>query len=134
MNDPALSFEQKIVRELKRLESPPKRCLLAVSGGVDSMVLAEVMWRWRQRFSLGLGVAYVHHGMGEGVWPAQQRYRQQAQSFVGAWCERHKLEFFTNSAEAVTLHSEEELRDYRSAWLERWRREGNYDVVAYAHH
>lgn len=39
------------------------RVLVAVSGGVDSMVLLHVLARLRERFGLRLYVAHVHHGL-----------------------------------------------------------------------
>lgn len=43
--------------------APEERLLVAVSGGVDSMVLLDVLGRLRDRLGLGLHVAHVHHGL-----------------------------------------------------------------------
>jgi tRNA(Ile)-lysidine synthase len=40
-----------------------ERVLVAVSGGVDSMVLLDVLARLRDRLDLRLHVAHVHHGL-----------------------------------------------------------------------
>jgi len=42
---------------------PGERLLLAVSGGVDSMVLLNLMVRLRPRLGFDLQVAHVHHGL-----------------------------------------------------------------------
>lgn len=43
--------------------APAGRLVVAVSGGVDSMVLLDVLARLRDRLGLRLHVAHVHHGL-----------------------------------------------------------------------
>ncbi len=42
---------------------PGERLVVAVSGGVDSMVLLDSLWRLQDRLGLRLHVAHVHHGL-----------------------------------------------------------------------
>ncbi|HEY8552572.1 MAG TPA: tRNA lysidine(34) synthetase TilS [Thermaerobacter sp.] len=61
-----------------RLLTPGHRVLVAVSGGRDSMVLLDCLWRLRERLALGaLGVAHVDHGLrpeseADARWVAEQ--------------------------------------------------------------
>ncbi len=43
--------------------APGQRLLVAVSGGVDSMVLLDVLGRLQDRLGLRLHVAHIHHGL-----------------------------------------------------------------------
>src|SRR4051812_32149686 len=125
-----LAFEHKIVQPLKPFGG--KIWLLAVSGGVDSLALAEVLFRWSRLLKIQLRVGHVHHGLGASGM--QKRYRLRAQKTVAAWCEERKIPFFTNVPEAVELKSEAELRHYRQDFLKTWAEETAADFIVYAHH
>lgn len=129
--DNRLKLEHAVLRNLRGLPRGEK-WLLATSGGVDSLVMAEVLQRWSRHFKVELGVAHVHHGFGSSI--RQNRFRDQAQALVKEWATERKLPFFTNGAEAETGVSEGHLREFRRAHLRRWLREGQYDRVVLAHH
>jgi len=132
MANPELAFEHQVIRPLKALKLPRQRWLLAVSGGVDSMVLAEVLYRWRQLLKAELVVAYVHHGsMAE---PALKRYRLEAQKSVANWCREKQIRFLTNRPEKIELKTEEQLRLYRQEQLENWAAAEKADLIVFAHH
>lgn len=125
MGNPVLRFEHKVIQPLKAFGGGD--WLVAVSGGVDSLVLAEVIFRWARLLKIRMRVAHVHHGLG-----ARRRYRDRAQKAVAAWCAERKVPFLTNQAENVDLASEADLRDYRLKLLRAWS-EGS-DHVLFAHH
>ena len=128
-----LAFEHRVLKPLKALKNPPRRWLLAVSGGADSMALAEFTRRWRRGLGLEkLVVAHVHHGSKGSA--KQVRFRTQAQARVREWCISHAIEFITNEPEKIHLDSEKELREYRHKALEDWRASLDLDVVVFAHH
>lgn len=128
-----LAFEHRVLKPLKALKNPPRRWLLAVSGGADSMALAEFTRRWRRGLGLEkLIVAHVHHGLKGPM--KQVRFRTQAQARLRDWCNSHAIEFITNTPEKIALVSEKELRDYRHKALEEWRASLDLDVVVFAHH
>lgn len=126
-----LALEHEILALWRAQKEKPLRVLLAVSGGVDSMVMAEVLWKWRRLMKLDLSVAYVHHGQGQ---KNQVRYRNQSQKFVAEWSQRHGLVFLTNPAPKLKLASEDDFRRFRLRLLRRWQIQGGFDAVAFAHH
>ncbi len=58
-----MSLEARLLTTLERLRPGPGAALLAVSGGVDSMVLLDLMARTRAVHRLPLIVAHVDHGI-----------------------------------------------------------------------
>ena len=122
-----LSLEHKVTRGL-RTRPLPRRWLLAVSGGLDSMVLAQVLWRWRRSLKIELAVAHVHHGTEGG------EYRDRAQALVRSWCRAQGVRFLSLQPRPRGLRSEADLRRFRHATLERWRRKHVYDLIVFAHH
>lgn len=123
-----LNLEHRVLKAL-RGQDLPRRWLLAVSGGLDSMVLAEILWRWRRYLKAEIKIAHVHHGS-----DANLEFRNQAQRLVRKWAAAHKVHFITNPPRARKLKSEAELRGFRLHELERWRRKLKMDLVVFAHH
>ena len=116
------NFEHRFVEHFKNISNPPRKILLAVSGGVDSLTLAEIFFRLRQLLEVEIAVAHIHHGVAENK--KAQSFRDGAFEFVRKWAQERDLEFFTNGAllcEGAPLKNEAELRDYRWAELEKLR-------------
>lgn len=125
-----LAFEHLVLKPLQRRKAFPRRWLLAVSGGVDSMVLAEFTLKWSRYLGVEFAVAHVHHGL--DVPLSQREFRAQARSLVELWCVKNGIPFLTNTPENIRLRSEDELRRYREKCLEKWRHD--FECVVYAHH
>lgn len=109
---------------------------IAVSGGLDSVVLLDLVYRQFQTRKWNfekLCVFHVHHG-------GEARYRREAQDFVRKFCLTRQILFFTNSPEKeLSLNSEAELRAYRLSWFRRWsaqieKETGSFPFVFLAHH
>ena len=95
------SLEHKVHRVLKHHNIQQQHMLLAVSGGIDSMVLLECFDRLQQALRLSLTVAHVHHGpVNHG--PVNDphahptNYRDRVSLLVQQLCEHKKLNFITN--------------------------------------
>jgi tRNA(Ile)-lysidine synthase len=127
-----LSLEHKVLQTLRLEPLPPGRCLLAVSGGLDSMVLAEILWRWRRYLKIEIIIAHVHHGQ-DGD-PGVMAFRDQARRGVRAWCRRHRVKFISNRTPPFGLKSEADWRRLRLGALQRWRRELGAGAIVLAHH
>lgn len=135
-----LGVEQQVVRELSALEALPTHILVAVSGGVDSLVLLRILHNWRRRFGWQLSVAYVHHGV---MGRIQADYRKKAFRRVQSEARRLQLPFFSNWQNGrlrdgwsppASLRSEAELREYRYQVLRRLQTEADAEAVALGHH
>lgn len=131
--DPKKAFEQAVLRTFRALDHAPKRLLLACSGGVDSMVLLEVLSQLKRVLALEIIVAHVHHGAGNA------RFRTRAWNLVKAVAEKKGLTFVSNSsngkpANDKVLTSEADLRDLRWQLLRAWQMEFGAEAIVVAHH
>jgi tRNA(Ile)-lysidine synthase len=128
-----LALEQKVLRDLKPLRGRRLRVLMALSGGVDSMVMAAILHKWRRGLGFELAAAHVHHG-GDAD-SGQRRYRDRVQRFVRDWAAKSGLPFFTNKPARVSIaRSEAQLRALRHRHLGNWLKNEGYDLLAFAHH
>ena len=126
VSNPLLSLEHRVLRALATT-APERRWLIAVSGGVDSMVLAEIIRRWRRKLCDRIVFAHVHHGRGVA-------FRDQARDRVAAWARAHRLPFVTNAPPALGPTSENEARLFRYTHLNRWRARYGLDLILLGHH
>jgi len=101
----------------------PGRYVVAVSGGVDSMVLLDML---RQDKRLDLVVAHANHGIRADATQDEQLVKEYAKlyhlTFVG--------EHFNLGAQA----SEEQARQARYAFLRRCCKQQNAQAIITAHH
>lgn len=117
------------IRKNRKNWLPMRRVLIALSGGVDSVVLLTVFSRIRRNIDLEVIAAHVHHGPGK-----QKEWRDQTLE----WCQKlgQKLEVPVLCLEPSLheLSSEEELRDFRYNQLEVLRQQNQCDYILTAHH
>lgn len=123
-------FEHSIWKQLKN-ESLTDRSqfILAVSGGLDSMVLAWAMQKLKPQGEII--VAHYHHGDSDDR--EIQAYRDQAFKLVKSYCESKKLRFFSAKS-AEKLQSEADFRKQRLAFLSQVKADFPEAVLATAHH
>ncbi len=101
-----------------------KRVVVAVSGGLDSVVLLDLLMKAQFK---KLAVAHVHHG-------GRFRFRSQAARFMQKNCQERGLEFFLLGPAAKSLSSEAAMREFRYHQLEELRQQLGFDLIALAHH
>lgn len=117
----------------RRFFSPRDRVLIAVSGGVDSMVLLHLMQSLARQMDVTIAVGHVHHGL-RGA-PAQRD-----RDFVKRFCRSNKIRFHScnvltkKHAKAHGLSIEEAARQLRYRALRRWAAQGHYKTICTAHH
>ena len=106
------------------------RILLAVSGGIDSMYLAN---RAPELFpGARFAVAHCNFALRGAESDADE-------AFVRAWCAEHGLECFVKCFDTRGYAAEHGVsiemaaRDLRYAWFAELRRAGGFDAVAVAH-
>lgn len=101
----------------------PGRYVLAVSGGVDSMVLLDIL---RQNKDLSLIVAHFDHGI--------RKESRQDRKLVQKICMSHNIIFEFAEGKLGTVVSEATARQARYSFLRQICNKYNVDTVITAHH
>lgn len=107
------SIEATVGRALEPLLFPGAKLVLGLSGGVDSVVLLEVLRRLAGPLGFQLSCIHVNHG----ISPDARRWA----AFCARRCRRHAI--------ALALH-EVDLAPYRAEGLEAAARRARYAVYA----
>lgn len=123
-------FEHSIWKELKKhgLENR-ESFILAVSGGLDSMVLLHALKKLKPKAHLI--VAYFHHGDSDNK--ETQTYRDQAQKMVKASAENENLAFYSGKS-LEKLNSEDEFRQQRLKFFAQIKGDFSESILVTAHH
>jgi tRNA(Ile)-lysidine synthase len=124
-------LEHKLWRQLDGMQDLLKgqRLLLAVSGGLDSMVLLQLMQKMASPLNFVIAVANVHHGESENT-----DFRNQSSLFIADTCAKLGLEYFRLGPSPEVLKSESQLRDYRYSELRSCMNKNKFDFIVLAHH
>ncbi len=113
-------------QHLDVLDLEPGPALVAVSGGMDSVVLLDLLVATQASHGLTVIVSHVDHGMAEESATVAKQ--------VGALARRHGLAYRHTRFELGPDATETEARSRRLSWLESVRRESGARVVLFAHH
>lgn len=106
-----------------KVDIRPGKYVVAVSGGVDSIVLLDLLCKNKE---LTLVVAHFDHG----IRPDSIEDRK----FVGEAAKRHGLEFVYETAQLGPRASEEQARNARYAFLRAQAKKYQADSIITAHH
>ena len=112
---------------------PPRKIVVAVSGGADSLALADLLHRSQRLFGLELCIAHFEHGL-----RGQDSLDDAA--YVKSFAENLGVEFFMENgdvqsfAAAQKISVETAARQLRYEFLARVRLQKNFDAIALAHH
>lgn len=113
----------------KSLFQKEDRILLAVSGGLDSVVMANLFWE----AGIAMGIAHCNFQLRGADATADAVFVEKLAGELNA-------PFFLTSFDTTRTASEQGIsiqmaaRQLRYDWLEQQRLLGNYDAVATAHH
>lgn len=128
-----------------------KKILVALSGGLDSCVLLELLFEIRTRIQFEIAVAHIHHG-DENCSESQRQYREKALAFARSRAALKNCEFYFEKSRKINtepdsenqksnfkgatknLASEASLRNVRKSLLEKIRKEHGFELIAFAHH
>lgn len=129
-------LEKRTLKSLKETYGCGGHYLVAVSGGVDSVVMLEVLSRLKNAIDWQLTVVHVHHGVSENA--AQNEYRNLAQNLVRKIALEKNYNFLTNDdlgeAHSIQIKSSEEaLRNLRYAFFADWILQQKASGVLLAH-
>ncbi|MCC9138076.1 tRNA lysidine(34) synthetase TilS [Pontibacter silvestris] len=115
--------------QLHQLCLPDTKILAAVSGGIDSVVLCEVLHQLKYNFA----IAHCNFGL-------RAEDAEADQLFVKKLAKQYDVPFFTENFNTRTFAEQEKLsiqmaaRTLRYHWFEQVRRQEGYDYIATAHH
>ena len=102
------------------------RVLLAVSGGVDSMVLLHLMEKVQAQ-GVTIGIAHINHQL--------RPESQIEEDFLRKYCAEKKLAFYCRRWESLpTSGMEEAARKFRYQFFKEVLQEHHYDTLMTAHH
>src|SRR5690242_13159223 len=113
----------------KKLFSRNDRILLAVSGGVDSVVMAELFYR----AGISFGIAHCNFQL-------RGDESDKDEDFVWELSERYKVPFFVKRFETKSkskkdkLSVQERARKQRYEWFAELIESNDFNYVATAHH
>jgi tRNA(Ile)-lysidine synthase len=116
------------LKDTLNLETP-HNILLAVSGGIDSMVLLDLFRKTNHRIS----VAHCNFGLRENESDADHQ-------LVKGFCNTHAIRFFEKNMDVTTysnvhkLGIQEAARDMRYEWFNKLITDNGIDLIATAHH
>lgn len=108
-----------------------KKIVTAVSGGLDSIVLLNLLKELSSPCKLQLIVVHIHHG--KSSKKNLQNYRDKAKNFVMHLSHSYNLEFFCPPPPKKELKSEKEFRDFRHLQLQKLLKQKKAQAIALAH-
>src|SRR5271156_6715653 len=113
----------------KNLFHPKEKILLAVSGGMDSVVMAELFHRAKFKFA----IAHCNFQL-------RGKESDGDEKFVKELAQKYQVKFFTNcfnierEAEKKKISIQMAARDLRYQWFEEVIKTEGYIYIAAAHH
>ena len=120
-----MSLRSRFADALKNLAPGSGRALVAVSGGVDSIVLLDLLVETRPEHGLELIVAHVDHG----IHPESALVAQEVQAVA----ERLGLAWVATRLALGSAASETKARSARYRWLRETRRQFGARWIITAH-
>ena len=124
-------FFNKSLEFFKNHKIQNKGIILAVSGGLDSVVLLDLLKELSSPCQLKLYVAHIHHGMSHEN--KITNYRDKAKDLVLQLSLSYKLDALCPDWPTKELKSEEDFRNFRRFHLEKFLKQKQAHTIALAH-
>jgi tRNA(Ile)-lysidine synthase len=124
-------FIRRVIRTIERHDMLHcgDKVLVGVSSGPDSVVLLHVLYRLADRFTIGLGVAHLDHGLRPEAAEAEEKLVRRLARNLHLVCHANRLEKIPQRGSM-----EEQLRQLRYAFFMRTARTHEYTKIALGHH
>ena len=112
---------------------PVQKIVVAVSGGADSLALADLLNRSKQKFKLEICIAHFEHGL-------RGQDSLDDAIFVENFAKSLNVKFFCESGKVADFAAENKIsvetaaRILRYEFLAKVRRNLNFDAITLAHH
>jgi tRNA(Ile)-lysidine synthase len=113
----------------KQLFSPDQKILLAVSGGMDSVVMCDLF----SKAKLNFGIAHCNFGL-------RGEESNEDENFAKKLTIKYKVPFYVTTFQTSDFAEQEKIstqmaaRTLRYEWFEKIRQQHGYNFVATAHH
>lgn len=110
-----------------------KKLVVAVSGGADSLALADLLNNSRRRFNLEICIAHYEHGL-------RGKSSLEDARFVEEFAKALQVKFFCEHGEVRNFAAKNKLsietaaRQLRYKFLSKVREDMNFDAIVLAHH
>ena len=124
-------FFNQTLKQFKERNIQSKKIIAGVSGGLDSIVLLDLLKAISQPCRLKIYISYIHHG-GSSEKRIQD-YRDNAKDFVLNLSQKYNLEFLSPKSSKKILSSEEEFRELRRNCFKKLSQQKQADLIALAH-
>ena len=116
---------QRMQQEFQIRQFANQDVLLAVSTGVDSMVLLDLLVA-SVTDTQRIAVAHVNHGL--------RPESEKEARFINAYCKEHQLDFFQANWTPTSSNVEANARQFRYDFFKKIMNEQGYKVLLTAHH
>jgi tRNA(Ile)-lysidine synthase len=113
-----------------RMLNPEDLCIVAVSGGPDSVCLLDILHELKEELGIKLVVAHFDHGLRGAEDEAETRFVQRLASSMNLPFETEKGSLLTEKSSASL---EENARNARYAFLERVKDRSHAQKIAVGH-
>lgn len=134
-------LEQEFLKNIIARQWRNCKIILAVSGGVDSMAMAQLMWRARDHFSrTPEGIAGFDIVVAHCNFQLRGGDSDKDADLVREWCAKNDVAFYQKAFETKSIIRSEGgsvqvvARKLRYTWFEELRKELAFDCIATAHH
>ena len=120
----------KVLKSLSAGLITNKHLLVAVSGGMDSMSLLNLLLELKNILKLKISTAHVHHG---SLDTGQKSFQDKAFQTVKEFCQKQSVDFYPHKLSPGLKSSEAFLRDQRYSFFKKILQKKKIDYLVLAH-